>query len=228
MNLQENKRVHLQTHLKLHGYQFSSDLKPGRKKTVSIPAFGLCGYAALYCGDTDTLSSVAGDLSDLEGVDFSLFRSGPESVTVTGAAGVARIHRRATGLVSYRYEQLEGDPLQLDATVRELTHDGAYDPAGFASDEIWYEKTADHVYPDTLSNLFHSLYSPRVGHTADVLVSMRDGYYYGASLFGHMVKLAATHGNAMRASTNAFLMSTHQVVPAAVRASAAKQYLKGK
>jgi hypothetical protein len=228
MNLQENKRVHLQTHLKLRGYQFSNELKQHRKKTVSIPAFGLCGYAALYCGDTDSLSSVAGDLSDLEGVDFSLFRSGPESVTITGAAGVARIHRRSTGPVSYRYEQLEGDPLQLDAAVRELTHDDAYDAAGFASDESWYEKTADHLYPDTLSNLFHSLYSPRVGHTADVLVSMRDGYYYGASLFGHMVKLAATHGNAMRASTNAFLMSTHQVVPAAVRASAAKQYLKGK
>jgi hypothetical protein len=56
---------------------------------------------------------------------------------------------------------------------------------------------------------------------------MRDGYYYGASLFSRLVRLAATHGNALRASTNAFLMSTHRAFPAHVRAAEARPYLQG-
>ena len=47
------------------------------------------------------------------------------------------------------------------------------------------------------------------GHTADVLLSIKYGFYYGWSPFGRFVRLYATHGNAMQASSNAFLMSTH-------------------
>jgi hypothetical protein len=60
-----------------------------------------------------------------------------------------------------------------------------------------------------------------------VLVSLRDGYYYGDSLFSRLARIAATHGNALRASTNAFLMSTHRSFPAHVRADEAKPLLKG-
>ena len=47
MNLQENRRVHIQTHLSESGYTVTSRLTPRAPRTVAIPAFGLCGYAAL-------------------------------------------------------------------------------------------------------------------------------------------------------------------------------------
>jgi hypothetical protein len=41
------------------------------------------------------------------------------------------------------------------------------------------------------------------------------------------VRLAATHGNALQASSNAFLMSTHRQFAPFVRADDAKALLRG-
>jgi hypothetical protein len=65
-----------------------------------------------------------------------------------------------------------------------------------------------------------------VKHTADILVSLKDGYYFGWSPFGRFVRLAATHGNALQSSSHAFLMSTHREFPAFVRADNAKALLR--
>lgn len=228
MNLQENRRIHMQTHLRRRGFRFTENLHRRERRSVSVPAFGLCGYAALYCAD-DEIAEVADSLVDLEGVDFALHRDGDGTIAVKGGMGTARIHRRQTDEgTRFRYEQVAGgDPLQLKATVQALGAENLLDKDGFASDKDWYARTAGHVYPDALANLYASLNVTRVGHTADVLVSCRDGYYYGASIFSRFVRIAATHGNALRASTSAFLMSTHRSFPAHVRADEAKPLLKG-
>jgi hypothetical protein len=226
MNLEENRRVHLQTHLRREGFKVADNLR--ERRNVAIPAFGLCGYAALYCADETDTHATAQALVGLEGVDFAIHRDGPSAVKLAGARGAARIHRYENGSgVKYRYEQLTGDPLQLAEAVRGLETEGQLDAQGFAPDHAWYERTAGHIYPDALSNLYQSLYEPRVHHTADVLVSMQDGYYSGASIFSRFVRLAATHGNALRASTSAFLMSTHRTFTPHVRASEAQPLLKG-
>jgi len=95
------------------------------------------------------------------------------------------------------------------------------------SDAVWYEKTKEHTYPDVLANVYSSLFSSRVKNDADILISMRDGYYYGWSAFGRFVRLAATHGNARKASSDAFVMSTHRTFLPCVRADDARQLLKG-
>jgi Type I phosphodiesterase / nucleotide pyrophosphatase len=227
MNLEENQRVHLQTHLKRKGYELVSQLNRQGRRSVAVPAFGLCGYAALYGPDEETASEIADELRDLEGVDFAVHRTGPDSIAVKGPAGVAFIDRRINGRTSFRYRPVDGDPLQLRESLIDLVQKSLIDADGFAGDDVWYACTTDHIYPDALSNLFHSVHTPRVGHTADVLVSLKDGYYYGSSFFGRFVTLAATHGNAMRSSTSAFLMSTHRPLPDTVRASEARAYLKG-
>jgi hypothetical protein len=228
MNLQENRRIHMQTHLRRRGFHLTENLHRKERRSVSVPAFGLCGYAALYCDDEE-VAEVSDALVDLEGVDFALHRDGPETIAVKGSRGVARIHRQQTDdAVRFRYEQAgEGDPLQLAPVVRQLLAEGKLNHDGYASDHDWYERTAGHIYPDALANLYASLNAPRVGHTADVLVSLRDGYYYGDSLFSRLARIAATHGNALRASTSAFLMSTHRSFPKHVRADEAKPLLKG-
>jgi hypothetical protein len=120
-----------------------------------------------------------------------------------------------------------GDPLELAGVRDVLGAAGELDAKGFASDRAWLTRTAGHTYPDALANLYASLHAPRVQHTADVLVSCHDGYYYGASVFGRMMRLLATHGNAMRSSTHAFLMSTHREFPDYVRANEAQPFLRG-
>ena len=121
---------------------------------------------------------------------------------------------------------MEGDPLRLGAVARALEEEGLTDAEGFAPDAAWLARTAEHDYPDALANLHGSLHAPRVRQTADVLVSLRDGYYFGATAFSHMIRLLATHGNALRPSTNAFLMSTHRDFPRHVRADDARPFLK--
>ncbi len=229
MNLQENRRANLQTHLRRSGYTLGNRLTPGDdKRRIAIPAFGLCGYAALYCADEEAISKVADELVSLEGLDFSVHLDGPGAVMVKGPEGAARIVRRENGRgPMYRYEQLTGDPLALAPALKTLAEAGELDQQSFATDRAWYAETAEHAYPDALANLYNSLHTPRVGHNADLLISFKDGYYYGFSPFGRIVNLAATHGNALKASTSAFLMSTHRSFPPAVRAGEAQPLLKG-
>ncbi|HEX8922914.1 MAG TPA: alkaline phosphatase family protein, partial [Pyrinomonadaceae bacterium] len=107
MNLEENKRVNLQTHLCRNGYMVTDNLRQRERRGVSIPAFGLCSYAALYCVDAEAAAEIASSLVDLEGVDFSLHRDDDSGVMVKGTRGTARIQRRVDeGGASYRYEQL--------------------------------------------------------------------------------------------------------------------------
>jgi hypothetical protein len=200
MNLEENRRIPLASTLQRRGFK------------VVIPAFGLCSYAALYC-DEDVIPEVARASAEVMGVDFAVYKDAAE-VVIESSRGQARIEYEAA-TDSYRYVIVRGDPLQL----------GSF-PNTFATDEVWYERTAGHRYPNAIANVYKSLFTSRVKHTADVLISMHDGYYYGWTAFGRFVRLRATHGNALQSSSNAFLMSTHRNFPAYVRADDAKTLLR--
>lgn len=232
MNMEENRRVSLQTQLRGAGFEVTNDLRgKSARARVAAPAFGLCSFASLFCGEETDPAQVACALADLEGADFSVRRDGVDAI-VQGGRGRARIARRdflgedANKRVSYRYERIDGDPLNLDAIARELEASGETDAEGFASDAVWLSRTAEHEYPDALANVYGSLHAPRVRHTADVLLSLKDGFYYGATAFSRMIRLRATHGNALRASSSAFLMSTHRSFPAYVRADEARPHLR--
>lgn len=210
MNLEENSRVDLATRLRRHGYQVGPRTAGNKGRAVSIPAFGLCSYAAVYCGDEEFVPEVATALVEIPGVDFVVYRAGLE-VAIEGQNGTARIERSEDG---YQYTPKRGNPLELEEH-------------GFLNEATWFEQTNKHRYPDVVVNLYKSLFTPRVKHTADILISLKDGYYYGWSPFGRFVRLAATHGNALQSSSNAFLMSTHRMLPQCVRADDAKALLRG-
>jgi hypothetical protein len=210
MNLEENRRVDLTTRLRRQGYEIVTRIAGSKRRALSIPAFGLCSYAAVYCGDEELVPQAATAIVEIPGVDFVVYRDGLE-VVVEGQRGTARIDRREN---SYRYTPKSGDPLELKEH-------------GFVDEAIWFEQTNAHRYPDVVVNLYKSLFTPRVKHTADILISLQDGYYYGWSPFGRFVRLLATHGNALQSSSNAFLMSTHRTLPECVRADNARALLVG-
>lgn len=228
MSTEEHRRVKLRKHLEAHGFSWGSRLIGEDEQQVVVPAFGLCSYVALYSANETSAGNVAAALSSLEGVDFSLTRDG-ETVVVTSARGVARISRRRDATAtSYMYGHLTGDPLTLAPIRRTLEAGGEIDASGYATEDAWYEATVNHIYPDTLANLYGAIFDNRVEHTADVLVSLHDGYYYGATVFGHIARrLLATHGNARTESSTAFLMSTHRAFPTTVRACKAEPLLRG-
>lgn len=199
MNLEENRRVDLASTLRRRGFE------------VVIPAFGLCSYAAVYCRDEQRIPEVARASAEVPGVDFAVYRDGSE-VVIESDRGRARIAPQSDKL---QYVVVSGDPLELG----HLDH-------GFKTDNSWFAETAGHKYPDAVPNIYKSLFTPRVQHTADILISLKDGHYYGWSPFGRFVRLYATHGNALQSSSNAFLMSTHREFPEFVRADDAKQLLR--
>lgn len=201
MNLEENRRVDLASTLQRRGFK------------VVIPAFGLCSYAAIYCEDEQRIPEIATASVEVTGIDFAAYKERAE-VVVESARGRARIEYDAA-VDSYRYSVVSGDPLEL----------GSFSNT-FATDAEWFKRTAAHRYPNAVANIYKSLFTPRVQHTADILLSLHDGYYYGWSPFGRFVRLAATHGNALQGSSNAFLMSTHQQLPPYIRADEARTYLR--
>lgn len=225
MNLQENRRANLATNLQRRGFAVRSNLGDRRKRAVSLPAFGLCSYAAAYCASAEIIQDVASALIEEPGVDFVVHRDGTD-VLVMGNRGSARIERRINGDEAFRYSAILGDPLELHHIIASMKEAGEIEADGFASDCAWFQHTKSHEYPDPLRNIFLSIHSTRVKHTADILISLSDGYYYGWSPFGRLVRLAATHGNALQSSSNAFLMSTHREFPAYVRADDARTLLR--
>lgn len=202
MNLEENRRTDLASALQRRGYK------------VVIPAFGLCSYAAIYCHDADQIPEIARASAEVNGIDFAVYKDATDAV-LESDRGRAHIEYDPAS-ASYRYVQVSGDPLELSA----------FDD-GFATEDVWFERTAGHRYPNAVPNVYKSIFTPRVKHTADILLSLKDGYYYGWTPFGRFVRLAATHGNALQASSNAFLMSTHRQFPPFVRADEAKSLLSG-
>src|SRR5690349_5344253 len=150
MNLEENQRVPLASALRSQGFE------------VVIPAFGLCSYVAIYC-DEQVIPEVARASVAVAGVDFAVYRDGAE-IAIESERGRARIQRERDG---YRYLQVSGDPLALGRLGQE-----------FKTDQEWFQKTAAHKYPDAVANIYKSVFTERVKHTADVLISLKDGYYY--------------------------------------------------
>ena len=222
MNLEENKRVGIVEHLRRKNIQAGPQLRNG-ERAVSIPAFGLCSYVAVYCAHHDLIPETAEALIELPGVDFVIFRD-DETVILKSARGDAQINRREPN--AYRYVPIENDPLELQPSMNLLKQESRFDEDGFADASDWFAKTNHHRYPNVVVNLHNSLFTTRVKHTADILVSLHDGYYYGWAPFGRFVRLAATHGNALASSSNAFLMSTHRILPECVSADDAKPLLQ--
>ncbi len=201
MNLEDNRRANIKSSLTHQGFR------------VVIPAFGLCSYVAIYCRDTDQIPEVARASVEVDGVDFAVYKDASAAVIESGR-GQARIEYQPS-TDTYQYLKLSGDPLGL----------GSF--GSVATDAVWFERTAGHHYPNAVANIYKSLFTQRVEHTADVLLSLKDGYYYGWTPFGRFVRLAATHGNALQSSSNAFVMSTHRNLPPYVRADDAKSLLTG-
>lgn len=192
-------RVDIDRFLEEYNFKVESSLR--NSSSVVIPAFGLLGAMPVYSQPENTVQ-LAEVFSHCEGVDFSAYLDG-EDVYITSSQGSACILTNETGLL--KYQPQSGDPLNLNEIQRQLVLEGQVDVQGFATQTTWFQATAEHEYPDAVNALVTALKN-HVTNRADLLVSFKDGYYYGSQLFEWLVTMKATHGNLRQASMTGFAM----------------------
>jgi len=215
--LQECQRVPLLRLLRQLGYQpVTGPLR--EPDEVVVPEFGMVSCAAVH---TLQPARVAGDVVALEGVELACYRqehaepegSAGREVVVVSRTGRARIDRGPAGL---RYRADVGDPLKLAPILAELAMHGKIDDEGFVADDVLFEATIDHVYPDAVHRLWRA-FDGLIVHEPDVLISIAEGYEVGGPLMSRIVSLASVHGNLRPLSSFGFATSMAGKLPDTVR-----------
>jgi hypothetical protein len=204
-----DRMIDLGRHLAACGFRLRNKLTDERD--VVAPRFGLVGNVCIHTRKENS-ELLAEALKTLEGVDFAIYEKDGDCI-VTGARGRAKIIKSGK---RYRYEILEGDPLELGAILKKLSEQDKLDKEGFADDEAWFEATKGHRYPDILRRLSIAA-TDLVINRPTMLLSLKDGYCYGNGSFIKMIDLVSTHGSALDTSTNAIAMSTSRRLPDYIR-----------
>jgi hypothetical protein len=119
--------------------------------------------------------------------------------------------------IRYRYIMLDGDPLGLASVFNSLHAAGKLDADGFAADADLFAAAPLGDFPDAAARI-RGWATNHVQNRADILVSLRRGYYHGRPWFGQVVQLTGTHGSLEKTSSLGFAMATYRL-PSAVRLS---------
>ncbi|MFN0119265.1 MAG: hypothetical protein ACKV2V_02055 [Blastocatellia bacterium] len=206
------RKVELNQPLERAGFVFEKSLQ--RANGVVLPKYGLIGCGVLFTAP-ENRHAVAETAAQVPGIDFAAFHEEgqAESVLILSRRGQARITRRQH---DYRYEMLQGDPLELNTLLERLRAGGLLDGAGFATGDAWLRVSGEHKYADPLRRIFDGL-GAHVRTLADVIVSCEDGWYIGNQFFDTVATVQATHGNMLPGESEGFAMSTRQQLRPVVR-----------
>jgi len=234
-SLVESRPVPLKQFLESHGWRLNDRFD--WPNDVVVPAYGLVGFMAVYCGPKAG-ENLARDLVQMEGVDFVVrpdTNMDPKlrpavaevlrnSVLIESSYGRARVVWKPDAS-AFGYELLGKtnpvgppagvvlDPLGLPPppTVYDVDMQTGriaarpLDP--WRKDAEFFAATAGHRYPDVGYRLWQWA-TNHVENRADILVSLKPGYYYGSGAFQRFVTLYSTHGALDAAQSLGFAMST--------------------
>jgi hypothetical protein len=181
-------------------------------RSVVLPKYGLVGSSMLFTA-SENRPRLAEVCAGVEGVDFAVYQSGADLIELLSKRGRARAVRNGE---KYKYEDLGGDPLELNDIMGAMKVCGVMDSRGFATREDWWRATRPHRYVDPLRRLFDG-FERHVKNRDDVIVSYKDGYQLGSPFLSFFARLRATHGNLLRGESEAFAMSTRQSLGDSVR-----------
>jgi Type I phosphodiesterase / nucleotide pyrophosphatase len=209
-NYAEYRQVKLNDAINQAGFVTEKSIKSAR--SVVLPKYGLVGSSMLFTA-SENRRSLAEVCAGVEGVDFAVYQSGGDVIELLSKRGRARVVRHGE---KYKYEDLGGDPLELNDIRGAMKVGGVMDSQGFASREDWWRSTSPHCYADPLRRLFDG-FERHVRNRADVIVSYKDGYQLGSPFLSFFARLQATHGNLLRGESEAFAMSTRQSLGDSVR-----------
>ena len=206
------RHVKLNDALQQAGFNAVKSLK--QNGDVVLPRYGLVGSAQLFtfAGEKE---SVAAACLKADGVDFALYYQGDNSLALVSQRGRARLSHSNN---QFKYEDLGGDPLRLNAIIETMRASGQLDAAGFADREAWFFSTQSHDYLDPVRRAFDA-FDTHVKNRADVVISFQDGWLLGSPFMTTFATMQATHGNLLRGESLGFAMSTRQTLPDYLRGS---------
>ena len=206
------RHVKLNDALTQAGFNAVKSLK--QNGDVVLPRYGLVGSAQLFtfAGEKE---AVAAACLKADGLDFALYYQGDNSLALISPSGRARLSHAGE---RFKYEDLGGDPLRLNAIIETMRANGTFDAAGFADRESWFQATMAHDYIDPVRRAFDA-FDMHVKNRADVVVSFQDGWLIGSPFMTTFATMQATHGNLLRGESLGFAMSTRQALPDYVRGS---------
>jgi len=214
-----SRAVAVETFLAKRGWHIRESVKGPRD--AAIPSYGLVAFAAIYC-EPKAIETIAEELRGIEGADVIVSRDPDRNdhgradlkATIRSAASAATAElvwspdgRR------YRYAARNGDPLGLVPVFDSLRAAGKLDADGFAGDADLFAATSLAAFPDAAARI-RAWTMNQVRNPADILVSLKPGYYHGIESFRHIVNLAGTHGGLEGSGSLGFAMATYPLAPA--------------
>ena len=212
-NLVESDRIAIEDFLTDQGFQMRSD-GVYDQGDIYILATGLINAAYLYT-HAETEPKIAESLKGLDGVLFSMYHDeNTDDVILVSEDGQATLSKDEN---FYRYTIEDGDPLELEAIVKQLKSEGRMRADGFIEDADWLQKTANHKYPDII-HLAYKAMTSLVVHKADVMVFLEDKWLCGSPALNLWLRFKSTHASPTAESVTGILMSTDQILPEYVRA----------
>ncbi len=203
--------VPVESFLAARGWRIRDSLTAPRD--VVIPAYGLVGFAAVYC-QPESIERLAEDLRGVQGADVIISHEpGLRTATIRAAdsSATAQLAWSSDGL-RYRYTPRGGDPLGLAVVFDDLRAKGKLDTGGFAEDADLFTATSSSPFPDSAARV-REWATDHVRNPADVLVSFRPGYDHGSRILDRIVTLVGTHGGLEKSASLAFAMATYPLAP---------------
>lgn len=166
---------------------------------VVIDTEGLVTYAGIHARCP---AAVADALLRRGEIELALNMEGGR-VLVRDRRGRAAIEKKGGGL---RYIPLDRDVLQYRPVIDLLKKSGRLTSEGFASAEDWLSATVEHEWPNApprIWDAFHGI----VVCTPDLMVTLKDGYHSGMTLFESCIDLRSAHGGLNQVNSATFLLS---------------------
>jgi hypothetical protein len=212
-----SRPVPIEKFLADRGWRVSTSLRAPRD--VAIPAYGLVGFAAIYC-QPEMTDQLAEQLRGIEGADVIVSRDAAigdkATIREAGSNAIAKLEWSADGQ-RYKYTPHDGDPLELMDIFNNLRAAGKLDAQGFAADSDLFAATSLAHYPDAAARI-RLWATGGVRNRANIMVSLRPGYFHGSGAFNYLVTLDSTHGGLEQSATLGFAMATFPL-PVATRVS---------
>jgi hypothetical protein len=206
----EYKHVKLNDAIESAGFVVEKSISSD--KGVVLPKYGLVGASMLFTKDLNR-ARLAEVCAATAGVDLAFYMPDENTIEILSRRGRAKAIRQAG---QYKYQDLGGDPLDLNGIVAALQARNAMSDDGFASSADWWRGSQNHRYADPLRRLFDG-FEKYVKNRADVIVSYEDGYLIGSPMLTMFAHMRATHGSLLAGETEGFAMSTHRPLDPAIR-----------
>ena len=157
-------------------------------------------------------AEVAALLCKHEAVELAIYSEGSR-VIIQSARGTAAIECRQKML---RYVPINADVLGYGPLIEKLKAEGQMTADGFATEDVWFERTLDQPWPNAPRRTWDALHG-RFINPPTVLLSTKDGHYAGDPDFEKYIKMASTHGGLNQINSATFVMTMTGRLKKAVR-----------